>query len=456
MDRNSPGAAARSRLSATRPALACSMADIFISYGTADRAQVAKLAAYLETEGWSVWWDRSLTAGDDYRDEIMKHLALARAVIVVWSKTSAASSWVRSEAGRAQTAGKYIPVKVADLTYADIPPPFDVFHTEDISALSQIRGAVVAQLTKPASHAPHWWLATRDVRYVGLQWFGIGGAAITLFAGLRSLVTMTAWANWFATHWQQWNTAFWHYILSFFHLGIGHDAASILTFYVFIAAIAASARKESVEATARGENTSGLWRSGVGSMIGAVALNVALVFGIFMVVFFLSGGAYFRETLARVAAAFDTDKGTIESLMVFAIIIVATAVLLILHPKLRKNGIVANGIYLICFSAILIIKVAVPLARPETDIENGVVAGLLVLLVGVMPLALLLTAHIRAVNRRLVFLLIGLAALIGLNEASRLSLDQYVMPPAKSSRLEKATHRASGPSLLPRIEVSRA
>jgi hypothetical protein len=421
------------------------MADIFISYGTADRAEVVKLAAFLEAEGWSVWWDRSLTAGDEYRDEIMKHLALARAVIVVWSRTSVSSVWVRSEAGRAQVAGKLIPVKVAGLTYAEIPPPFDVFHTEGISAREQIRGAVVAQLVKPSSHAPHWWLATRDLRFIGLQWFGIGGAALTLFTGLRSLVTMAAWANWFTTHWQQWNAAFWRYVLSFFHLGIGHDAASILTFYVFVAAIAVSARRESVEAAARGEETSGLWRSGLRSKIGAVALNIALVFGIYMVVLLLSGGAYFRETVARAVAAFNSDKGTIESLVVFAIIIVATVVLFILHPRLRKNGIVANGIYLICFSAILIIKVAVPLARPETDIENGVVAGLLVLLVGVMPVALLMMAHIRAVNRRLVFLLIGLAVLIGLNEASRLSLDTYVMPPAKSSSLENATRPSERP-----------
>ena len=322
-----------------------------------------------------------------------------------------------------------------------------MFHTEDISAREQIRGAVVAQLVKPASHAPHWWLATRDVRYIGLQWFGIGGAAITLFAGLRSLVTMAAWANWFVIHWHEWNVAFWRYILSFFHLTIGHDAASILTFYVFVAAIAVSARRESAQAAARGQETSGLWRSGLRSKIGAVALNIALVFGIYMVVLFLSGGAYFRETVARVVAAFNSDKGTIESLVVFAIIIVATVLLFILHPRLRKNGIVANGIYLTCFSAILIIKVAIPLARPATDIENGVVAGLLVLLVGVMPVALLLMAHIRAVNRRLIFLLIGLVLLIALNEASRLSLDQYAAPPARSSRLEKgdAARRTARP-----------
>ena len=84
------------------------MADIFISYGTADRAEVAKLAAYLEAEGWSVWWDRGLTAGDEYRDEIMKHLALARAVIVVWSKTSASSVGSgRKPAGRRLPASSY-------------------------------------------------------------------------------------------------------------------------------------------------------------------------------------------------------------------------------------------------------------------------------------------------------------------------------------------------------------
>ena len=100
-----------------------------------------------------MWWDRSLTAGDEYRDEIMKHLALARAVIVVWSRTSASSVWVRSEAGRAQVAGKLIPVKVAGLTYAEIPPPFDVFHTEDISA----REWRVVEKTCISSVAPRIW-----------------------------------------------------------------------------------------------------------------------------------------------------------------------------------------------------------------------------------------------------------------------------------------------------------
>jgi hypothetical protein len=78
------------------------MADIFISYSKADHALALKLSTFLEAEGWSVWWDRSLGAADLYRDEIMKQLAAARAVISIWTPNSIKSDWVRAEAGRAK------------------------------------------------------------------------------------------------------------------------------------------------------------------------------------------------------------------------------------------------------------------------------------------------------------------------------------------------------------------
>ena len=86
------------------------MSDIFISYAKADHAVALKLSAFLEAEGWSVWWDKSLAAADLYRDEIMKQLAAARAVLTIWSENSVKSEWVRAEAGRAKADGKLIPV----------------------------------------------------------------------------------------------------------------------------------------------------------------------------------------------------------------------------------------------------------------------------------------------------------------------------------------------------------
>src|ERR1700737_3844011 len=125
------------------------MADIFISYSKSNRELALKLSAYLESEGWSVWWDKSLGAGDAYRDEIMKQLAFARAVIVIWSENRFKSDWVRAEAGRAKADGKLIPVKTASLTYADIPLPFGEMHTENITSFELIKAAIVPKLAKP-------------------------------------------------------------------------------------------------------------------------------------------------------------------------------------------------------------------------------------------------------------------------------------------------------------------
>ena len=80
------------------------MADIFISYSKPDRDKVVVLAAYLESEGWTVWWDTSLAVGDAYRDEIMKQLAAARAVIVLWTQNSSSqTSCVPKPGERRQT-----------------------------------------------------------------------------------------------------------------------------------------------------------------------------------------------------------------------------------------------------------------------------------------------------------------------------------------------------------------
>jgi TIR domain-containing protein len=85
------------------------MADIFISYSKIDHALASNLSAFLQAEGWSVWWDKSLAAADLYRDEIIKQLVAARAVITIWTPNSIKSDWVRAEAGAAKKDGKLIP-----------------------------------------------------------------------------------------------------------------------------------------------------------------------------------------------------------------------------------------------------------------------------------------------------------------------------------------------------------
>jgi pimeloyl-ACP methyl ester carboxylesterase len=109
------------------------MADIFISYSKSTASITESLAAELEAKGFTVWWDTALAPGDRFSDVILSELADARAVIVIWSSSSVKSDWVLAEARRAREARKLIPVRTEDVTINDIPPPFDVLHTELVS-----------------------------------------------------------------------------------------------------------------------------------------------------------------------------------------------------------------------------------------------------------------------------------------------------------------------------------
>lgn len=106
------------------------MADVFISYASEDRNRVRPLAEALIERGINVWWDRSLAAGQDYTAIIEKELKDAKAVIVVWTQSSANSTFVRDEAGRARDEGRLVPVM---LDQVQIPLGFGAFQAEDFT-----------------------------------------------------------------------------------------------------------------------------------------------------------------------------------------------------------------------------------------------------------------------------------------------------------------------------------
>lgn len=106
------------------------MADVFISYASEDRDRVRPLAEALIARGFDVWWDRALAAGQDYTAIIERELRVAKAVVVVWTRGSAASTFVRDEAGRARDEGRLVPVL---LDQVEIPLGFGAFQAEDFT-----------------------------------------------------------------------------------------------------------------------------------------------------------------------------------------------------------------------------------------------------------------------------------------------------------------------------------
>jgi YD repeat-containing protein len=88
------------------------MSDVFISYASEDRTRARKLAEVLEAKGFSVWWDRNIVAGQTY-DEVIEHeLETATSVVVLWSKHSVVSEWVKNEAQVAVERGTLVPALI--------------------------------------------------------------------------------------------------------------------------------------------------------------------------------------------------------------------------------------------------------------------------------------------------------------------------------------------------------
>ena len=86
------------------------MSGIFISYASEDRDKAEMLAHALEQKGWPVWWDRQIPFGKSFDEVIEENLARAGCVLVLWTKVSVESRWVRSEASEAAAREVLIPV----------------------------------------------------------------------------------------------------------------------------------------------------------------------------------------------------------------------------------------------------------------------------------------------------------------------------------------------------------
>jgi hypothetical protein len=187
------------------------VADIFLSYSKSDEPDARLLSAFLESQGYSVWWDSDLGGGDKFRRTIISELTKAGAVVVIWTQNSVVSDWVQSEAGRAFRDQKLIPVRSAGVEYKDIPPPFDNVHTLKLGDREQIVAAVSRQLAKPATPSPLW----KILRFELLSWLGVLGGAITLITNINGLIKLSNLFHWLFANWSALLKFIWQALLLF-------------------------------------------------------------------------------------------------------------------------------------------------------------------------------------------------------------------------------------------------
>ncbi len=104
------------------------MHEIFLSYSRRDLSVVQALATALSAKGLSVWLDRSgIREGDAYDTQIEDAIAQTRVVIVLWSKDSVKSHWVRAEAAYALGKHKLLPISIDHSE-----PPLQFLHIQTI------------------------------------------------------------------------------------------------------------------------------------------------------------------------------------------------------------------------------------------------------------------------------------------------------------------------------------
>jgi hypothetical protein len=178
------------------------VSDVFVSYADADRHRVNPLVEALLQQGWSVWWDRTILPGTTWDRAIEVELAEARCVIVLWSRNSIQSDWVRTEAEEAKTRGILVPALLDDV---NIPLAFKRLQAANLvewsgvlpsAGFSELVRGVSEVLSRTAPPAQAGLSETsavhpRPARKITLRPFVLAGTfVLALVAGVTWYVTV--------------------------------------------------------------------------------------------------------------------------------------------------------------------------------------------------------------------------------------------------------------------------
>lgn len=184
----------------------------------------------LEAEGWTVWWDSSLNASHEFRDEIKQQIDAAKVAVVLWTEHSATSRWVKAEASRANDDGKLVSVRALSLDPRDIPLPFGEKHTAVLGQHEQLRAAIRAVTERPPA-PPRLW---KRVRHEAWSWGVVLAAASSFTANLDGLVKFSTLTRRFLENWVVILSTVWSRLL-FFLPKVADADAVILSMLCFTA-----------------------------------------------------------------------------------------------------------------------------------------------------------------------------------------------------------------------------
>ena len=158
---------------------------VFLSYARADQKSALPIIHILEAAGYAVWWDGLLEPGERFSRTTEAALLRAKAVVVLWSKTSTASHWVHDEATQGRDRRCLVPISIDG---CEAPLGFRQFQVIDVSkakltatapAYQSVLRAVAALHNRPYEALPG---AARSTPVISRR-TAIGGGVAVLAAG---------------------------------------------------------------------------------------------------------------------------------------------------------------------------------------------------------------------------------------------------------------------------------
>jgi TolB-like protein/tetratricopeptide (TPR) repeat protein len=159
---------------------------IFLSYAHGDHAQAQRLAGVLQRAGYTVWWDALIEGGTRYAKTIDEALVKADAVLVLWTKQSIESDWVRDEAAQGRDRHRLVPLS---LDGTQPPLGFRQIQTIDLShwrgradapQLEAVRRAIATAVGRPV---PPRVVEQRKTGMSRRAALGAGAGAVAALAG---------------------------------------------------------------------------------------------------------------------------------------------------------------------------------------------------------------------------------------------------------------------------------
>ena len=167
---------------------------LFLSYAHGDQAQAQRLAAALQRCGYTVWWDALIEGGSRFAASIDEALQRADVILVLWSRLSIESDWVRDEAAQGRDRHRLVPLSLD----GTLPPlGFRQIQMIDLSGwrgradapqLEAIRRAVATAMGQQAPPRP----SAVSPRFSRRQLIASGAGATVALAGGGALVAWTS------------------------------------------------------------------------------------------------------------------------------------------------------------------------------------------------------------------------------------------------------------------------